>query len=72
MSPRVKYLTLAAGPAGVRQPGEIHEVSEAEAAALVHAHAAERVLPKTKRESAVTGAPENAALATKPPTPRGR
>ena len=32
---RVQFVTLDAGPAGVRQPGTVHEVGEAEGSDLV-------------------------------------
>jgi hypothetical protein len=76
--PRVTMVTLSAGPEGVRHPGAVHEVTEAEAHALVAARAAVRhePLPKAPRESAVIAPRENAAVATKPPAPhepaRGR
>jgi len=34
-------LSLAAGPAGVRLPGQVYDVPDAEARALLAAHAAE-------------------------------
>jgi len=32
---KIKMLTLAAGPGGVRQPGQIYEVAEKEAKSLI-------------------------------------
>ena len=32
---RIKFLSLSAGPDGVRQPGSVHDVSEPEARALL-------------------------------------
>lgn len=69
---RVTMVTTSAGPEGVRHSGTSHEVSEAEAHALVHARAAVRhdPPPKPSRESAVVAPKENAAVTTKPPAPR--
>lgn len=72
--PRVTMATLSAGPEGVRHPGAVHEVTEAEGRALVAARAATWV--DRPRESATIAPRENAAVATKPPAPhepsRGR
>jgi len=40
---RVKILTLQAGPLGIRKPGDVVDLHPREAAALIDAHAAERV-----------------------------
>lgn len=40
---KIKMLTLLAGPAGVRQPGSVHDVPTAEAEALIAGGYAEKV-----------------------------
>lgn len=51
---KVKFKTIDAGPAGVRQPGSVVEVSEAEGKALLEGGYAELVEPakKAKKEKA--------------------
>lgn len=47
---RVVMRTLSAGPAGVRRPGEVHDVDEAEAGALIAANAAREAPPELDPE----------------------
>jgi hypothetical protein len=68
---QIRMRTLSAGPSGTRHPGEIVDVSEAEAAALVAGGYAEPVAPfpgRSEIQSASVNPPENAAL----PRPRRR
>lgn len=54
---RVEILKLSAGPAGVREPKSIHEVSDEEGAALV-ADKAARKLPDEAPKPAAEPTPE--------------
>jgi hypothetical protein len=65
--PRIRMITLLAGPTGVHQPGSVREVSRKEADALIAAHAAVEITPV---EKAVRTAPETTAGA--PQQPHGR
>jgi len=63
---RVQYLTLSAGPEGVRRVGEIHEVPEAEARALIAARSAVEVASPVKpRVAAERAANEQAEAEAK-------
>ena len=72
--PRIRLLTLMAGPNGTRQAGTVYNAPRAEAAALVKAGSAVLVKEETKKkerkkETADTTPPENAA---QEPVTRGR
>lgn len=43
---KIKMLTLSAGPAGIRQPGKVYDLSPEEAARLIEAGYAEKVEAK--------------------------
>lgn len=45
---KIRMIALQAGPAGVRNPGEVHDVEDAEGDALVASGAAEAVPVSTK------------------------
>ena len=68
---RVRALKVLAGPSGVRQPGQVFEVSDDEGRALIAAQAAQSVgQPAPVIETAVEApAPENAAERTGKPEP---
>jgi len=63
--PRVRMVSLSAGPSGVRQPGREYDVSEREAEDLVKGRYAYLVDPRFENEesieTATREAPENAA-----------
>jgi hypothetical protein len=72
--PRVRYLTVDAGPAGVRHPGHVVDVGAEEAEALVRGHHAEYIDPPARRVLENTSA-SPAENAMQPPSiprpPRG-
>lgn len=62
---RVRFLAIDAGPDGVRQPGTVHDVDDAEAAALIDGKYAEKAdatpakkPPAKKKPKASGGASE--------------
>lgn len=66
---KVRILKLGAGPSGIRNPGEIHEVSQEEAAALFADQAAMAAEDEAVPEAAIMPeAPETTEL----PKPKAR
>lgn len=68
--PRVRFLTLDAGPDGVRHPGHVVDVGAEEAAALVRGRHADYIDPPSRPTPENASAPPAENAMRPPSTPR--